>query len=135
MVVQVITSQFFPTKHFLECRIRVLTTSLSIQNSILSQFSWTLICWKIMISSEPNIRWTSDLFVNSSLSVEKDRLLYLSHFNSCSMTKIKKTFFQIACDWDFQQFLMIFHKIPYFSKSSQKKSLKARGLICWILAI
>ena len=44
--------------------------------------------------------------------------------------KFKNTFFQIAK----LRFSTIFEKIPEFSKNSQGRSLKARGLIFWFLA-
>ena len=47
------------------------------------------------------------------------------------MAKFKNTFFQIAK----LRFLTGIEKIPEFSKNSQGRSLKARGLIFWFLAL
>ena len=84
----------------------------------------------VAISSEPNLRWTSDQFVRCG-PVEKTRVLYLSRFNHGGPMKFENTFFQIAK-------LMIFNDFRQnskFSKNSQGTSLKARGLIFWILAL
>ena len=58
------------------------------------------LCRKIAISLEPNLRWTSDQSVDSSLSVvvpkKKTRALYLSRFIRGGPTKFESTFFQIA---------------------------------------
>ena len=95
--------------------------------------------WKIILipnpnSPEPNLRWTSDESVNSSLSVavqeKKTRALYLSLLKRGSPMKFENTFFHIAK----LRFLWIFIKIPEFSKNSQGMSLKARGLQFWNLA-
>ena len=46
-------------------------------------------------------------------------------------TEFKNTFFQIAK----LRFSTIYEKIPEFYKNSQGRSLKARGLIFWFLAL
>ena len=92
-------------------------------------------CRKIAISPEPNLRWTLDQSVNSSLSVvvqqKKTRALYLSRFSRGSPTKFENAIFQIAK----LRFSRISVKIPDFSKNSLGKSLKARDLISQILTI
>ena len=66
--------------------------------------------------------------------VEKNTTLYLSRFNSGGLTKFKNTFFQIAK----LKFLMNFADFRQNSrifKNSQGSSLRAMGLIFWILAL
>ena len=59
-----------------------------------------ILCRKIAISPEPNLRWTSDQSVNSSLSVavqeKKTRAIYLSRLKRGGPLKFENTFFQIA---------------------------------------
>ena len=59
-----------------------------------------ILCRKIAISPEPNLRWTSDQSANSSLSVavqeKKTRALYLSRLKRGGPMKFENTFFQIA---------------------------------------
>ena len=59
-----------------------------------------ILCQKIAISPEPNLRWTSDQSVNSSFSVvvqkKKTRVLYLSRFNHGGPSKFENTFSQIV---------------------------------------
>ena len=59
-----------------------------------------IIYQKIAISPEPNLCWTSDQSVNSSLSVavqeKKTRALYLSRLKRGGLMKFEITFFQIA---------------------------------------
>ena len=59
-----------------------------------------IFCRKIVISPEPNLCWTSDQFVSSSLSVavqeKKPRALYLSRLKRGGPMKFENTFFQIA---------------------------------------
>ena len=66
--------------------------------------------------------------------VENNRALYLSQFNCGSPTKFENSFFQIGV----LRFLTIFddfrQNIQIFKKS-QGMSLKAMGLIFWILAL
>ena len=62
---------------------------------------------------------------------EKNRALYLSRFNCGGPMKFENTFFQIAK----LRFLTIFNDFRQNSKHSQGTSLKARGLIFWILAL
>ena len=112
----------------------------SVQNSVLkiSILYFNPFSPKIAISTEPIHYWTSDQSVNSSLSVlvqwKKARSLHLSQFNRGGPTKFKNTFLQIGK----LRFLTIFNDFRQnseFSKNSQGTSLKARGLIFWILAI
>ena len=58
----------------------------------------SIFCRKIAISPQPNIRWTWDQSVNSSLSVviQKNISLYLSWFNHGSTTKFENASFQIT---------------------------------------
>ena len=85
-------------------------------------------CWKIAISPEPNLRWTSDLSVNSTLSVavqeKKTRAPYLSWLKRGGPMKFETTFFQIAK----LRFSTTFDKIPEFSKNCQRRSFKPAGL-------
>ena len=77
-------------------------------------------CRKIAISSEPNLRWTSDQSVNSRLSVavqeKKARVLYLSQLKRGGPMKFENTFFQIeklrfsSIFVDFRQISRIFKK-------------------------
>ena len=74
-------------------RVMILTLGASSQELI-------ILCRKIAISPEPNLRWTSDQSVNSSLSVavqeKKTRALYLSRLKRGGPMKFENTFFQIA---------------------------------------
>ena len=63
-------------------------------------------CRKIAISPEPNLRWTSDQSVNSSLSV-------VVQFNRGGPTKLEITFFQIV-KLRFTTISTIFDTIPNF---------------------
>ena len=79
-----------------------------------------ILCRKIAISLDPNLRWTSDLSVNTSLSVavqeKKNRALYLSRLKRGGPMKFENTFFQIAklrfssIFVDFRQISRIFKK-------------------------
>ena len=70
---------------------------------------------------EPNLRWTSDQSVNSSLSVEvqekKNRAFYLSRLKRGGPMKFENTIFQIAklrfssIFVDFRQISRIFKKL------------------------
>ena len=71
----------------------------------------------------PNTRLTSDQSVNSKLTV-----VVQTKKNSGVPTKLENTFFQMVK----LRFLTISDRIPDFSKNSQGKSFKARGLIFWI---
>merc|ERR1711954_356352 len=77
-----------------------------------------ILCRKIAISLEPNLRWTSDQSANSSLSVavqeKKTRALYLSWLKRGGPLKFENTFFQIAK----LRFSSIFVDFQ-FSKTSQ----------------
>ena len=59
-----------------------------------------ILCQKIAVSPEPNLRWTSNQSVNSSLSVavkeKKNRAFYPSQFKHGGPKKFENTFFQIA---------------------------------------
>ena len=80
-----------------------------------------ILCRKIAISPQPNLRWTSDQSVNSSLSVavqeKKTRALYLSRLKRGGPMKFENTFFQIAklrflsIFVDFRQISRIFKRL------------------------
>ena len=84
-------------------------------------------CRRIAISPKPNLRWTSDQSVNSSLSVlvqlKKNRALYLSRFNRGGQTKFENTYFQIAKF----RFSSIFNKFSEFSKKISGYEFKNKG--------
>ena len=66
-----------------------------------------ILCWKIAISPQPNIRFTRDQSVNSSLSIvvqqKKTRALYQSRFDHGGPTKFEDTFFKKIIFVDFRQ--------------------------------
>ena len=91
---------------------------------------------KVAIAPHPNIWWTRDQSVNSSLSIvvqkKKPIALYLSRFSRGGPTKFESTFFQIAK----LKFLTIFADFRQNSrifKNSQGMSEEASGLKFWNL--
>ena len=118
--------------HFIETSMNIITLNINIIRAII------ILCRKIAISPEPNLRWTSDQSVNSRLSVavqeKKSRALYLSRLKLGGPMKFENTLFQIA-KLRLSSIFVIFDKFPKFSQNSQGTSLKARDLKFWILAL
>ena len=89
-----------------------------------------ILCRKIAISPQPNLRWTSDQSVNSSLSVavqeKKTRALYLSRLKRGGPMKFENTFFQIA-KFRFSSIFVDFQQISRIFKKFSGDQFKSQG--------